>query len=95
MIAVMFKIQHGEKTVAELFPLAKNDPSLKIKICELEICKPRPGALYKNDIDLRYDGELMCYFSQEDQLFLWCSGSQHLRLAISNIIKMLNFEDKI
>lgn len=94
MIAVMFKIQHGEKTVAELFPLAKNDPSLKIKIRKLEICKPRTEALYKNDIDLRHNGVLKCYFSQEDQKFLIC-GFTNSRITISNIIKMLNFEDKI
>jgi hypothetical protein len=94
MIAIMFKIQYGDKTVAELFPQIKNDPILKIELCELEICKPRTEALYKNDIDLRHNGVLKCYFSQEDQKFLIC-GFGDLRFKIDDIVKMLNFEDKI
>ena len=94
MIAIMFKMQYGDKTVAELFPQIKNDPILKIELCELEICKPRPEALYKNDIDLRHNGVLICYFSHVDQKFAIC-GFGDLHLKIVDIVKMLNFEDKI
>ena len=93
MIAIMFKIQYGDKTVAELFPQAKIDPCLRIEICELEICKPRPEALYINDIDLRHNGVLICYFSHSDQKFAICGFGDFVK--IDDIVKMLNFEDKI
>ena len=94
MIAVMFKIQHGEKTLNELFPQLNNDPSFNFEICELEIHKPASEVLYKNDTDLKHNGVLICYFSQVDQKFAIC-GFGDLRLKIVDIVKMLNFEDKI
>lgn len=95
MIAIMFKIQYGEKTLNELFPQLNNVPSFNFEMCELEICKPRTEALYyKKDIDLRHNEVLKCYFSQEDQKFLIC-GFGDLHLKIVDIVKMLNFEDKI
>lgn len=94
MIAIMFKIQHGEKTLNELFPQLNNVPSFNFEMCELEICKPRPEAFYINDIDLRNNGVLICYFSHVDQKFAIC-GFGDLRFKIVDIVKMLNFEDKI
>lgn len=94
MIAVMFKIQYGDKTLNELFPQLNNDPSFNFEMCEMEINKPAYEALYKNDIDLRHNGVLICYFSHVDQKFALC-GFGDLSFKIVDIVKMLNFEDKI
>lgn len=92
MIAIMFKIQYGEKTLIELFPQLKIDPSFNFKICELEIHKPESKAVYKKDIDLRHNGVLICYFSHPDQKFAICGFGVFVK--IDDIVKMLNFEDK-
>lgn len=94
LIAVMFRIQYSDKTLNEIFPQLENDPIFNIKLSELEISKPAVGAEYENDIDLRHNGHLICYFSHDNKKFL-ILNLHHYAFTIDDIVKMLNFEDKI
>ena len=98
LIAIMFKIQHGEKTVGDIFSDYRmlNDSKLKdVKIDELNIGKTGFITRYVNFF---HNGELIMWFScicQELCPVLGICDIIAPGIPIDDIIKMLSFEDKI
>lgn len=99
LIAIMFRTQFADKTLVEVFPevFRGNGYNIKIfniKIGELGILRGR--LLFERDVDLidekiggwlisfRYGFEYMVFNKQDAPTVL-----------IDDIVKMLNFEDKI
>ena len=91
LIAIMFKIQFGDKTFKDIFP------NLKYSRHEGTI---NELTINHNDGDVNFVSN-RSYFAFVDPItntFVVLSGAnrgENLYTKIENIVKMLNFEDKI
>ena len=95
LIAIMFKIQHGEKTVGDIFPCCRDDQLKDVKIRELVISTQTQGGFYV--VDFMYNRKLIMWIYCIEQLLCPVSDVATIEadIPIDDIIKMLSFEDKI
>ena len=94
LIAIMFKIQHGEKTVGDFFPDCEYESLKNIKIDELFISTETDDVL--RDVNFLYKENLIMWFSYYNQVLHPIFGIyDDFDIPIDNIIKMLSFGDKI
>lgn len=89
LIAMMLKIQFADKTVGDFFPDCLGESIKNIKIGKMKI---RVSEVWR-DIDFCYDDRFVFWFSLSEQSVR--IRGHATRIPITDIIKMLSFEDKI
>jgi hypothetical protein len=94
LIAIMFRTQFGDKTLKEVFPVCDDDCRFDIKIGDLGIRRGRFS--YGNDVDF-YDCDndswVISFRYVHDRMMFSTLSLPHI--PIDDIVKILNFEDKI
>ena len=94
LIAIMFRTQFGDKTLKEVFPDCIKDGSFDIKIGDLGIRRGRFS--YERDVDF-YDCDndswVISFRYVHDRMMFSTLSLPHI--PIDDIVKVLNFEDKI
>lgn len=90
LIAMMFKIQFADKTVGDFFPDHWSEIEKKINIGEMET---GVSLLYR-DINFNHLGKCVFWFSVNGQCMCTFGGND-VRIPITDIVKMMSFEDKV
>ena len=95
LIASLFQIQYGDKTLFELFGSGNNTIKIKDFVLEKDY----------NFVNFNFKDECYCWFAfsiahHYSKFFLWnalpsCSSSDENVRSVKQIIEMLNFEDKV
>ena len=90
LIATLFKIQFGDKTLEEIFPSTKHT-NHQGTIGELTIDHT------DGDVNFVIDHCIAAYFSSSNYIFyvLAINETDTYFTQIENVVKMLNFEDKV
>ena len=90
LIAIMFRIQFADKTVGDFFPNHCNELEKKITLGEMET---EVSLLYR-DINFNRFGKCVFWFSNHDQCMRSFTGNS-VHIPITDIVKMVSFEDKV
>ena len=90
LIAIMFKIQFGDKTFKEIFPDLKYSKHEET-ISELTINH------IDGDVNFVLNRSYAAFIDPITNTFIVLSGGmgENFYIKIENIVKMLNFEDKV
>ena len=94
LIAIMFRTQFADKTLVEVFPACGDYDCFNIKIGDLGIRRGRFS--YERDVDF-YDCDndswVISFRYVHDRMMFSTLSLPHI--PIDDIVKVLNFEDKI
>ena len=89
LIAILFKIQFADKTVGDFFPECSYELRNNFRIGETNI---GVSTMWK-DIDFWYNDRFVFWFSLSEQTMRVHSFNRFI--PITDIVKMLSFEDKV
>lgn len=89
LIAILFKIQFADKTVGDFFTECSYKLLNNNRIGEMDI---GVSAMWK-DIDFSYNDQFVFWFSLSEQAMRVRSSNRCI--PITDIIKMMSFEDKV